>query len=130
MAKPMPVNPTTRGGMSEDFPTKLPSRRFIIAAVIALGGMQLMVMMDGAIATVALPKIQNDLRLSDAGLSWTITTYVLTYGGLLLLGGRLGDAIGRKRTFIIGVALFTIASAVCGLARDGGTLILARGLQG
>lgn len=116
--------------MSEDFPTELPSRRFTIAAVIALGGMQLMVMMDGAIATVALPKIQNDLGLSDAGLSWVITAYVLTFGGLLLLGGRLGDTFGRKRIFLTGVVLFTIASAVCGIARDGNTLVLARGLQG
>jgi EmrB/QacA subfamily drug resistance transporter len=107
----------------------LPSRRFI-AAVIAIGGMQLMATMDGTIAIVALPKIQNELGLSDGGRSWVITAYVLTFGGLMLLGGRLGDTIGRKRTFIVGVALFTIASALCGVAWDEGTLVVARLLQG
>ena len=90
----------------------LPSRRFI-AAVIAIGGMQLLATMDSTIAIVALPKIQDELNLSDAGRSWVITAYVLTFGGLMLLGGRLGDTIGRKRTFIVGVTLFTIASVLC-----------------
>ncbi|MGH3596047.1 MAG: MFS transporter [Mycobacterium sp.] len=114
---------------SRFFPAWLPSRRFI-AAVIALGGMQLMATMDGTIAIVALPKIQNELSLSDAGRSWVITAYVLTFGGLMLLGGRLGDTIGRKRTFIVGVALFAIASALCGIAWDEATLVTARLLQG
>jgi EmrB/QacA subfamily drug resistance transporter len=111
------------------YPAWLLSRRFI-AAVVAIGGMQLMATMDGTIAIVALPKIQNDLGLSDAGRSWVITAYVLTFGGLMLLGGRLGDTIGRKRTFIVGVALFTIASALCGIAWDDFTLVTARLLQG
>ncbi len=89
-----------------------------------------MAAMDGPIAVFALPKIQNELGLSDAGRSWVITAYVLTFGGLMLLGGRLGDTIGRKRTFIVGVALFTIASAMCGIAWDGGALVLARLLHG
>ena len=125
----MPVKPTTPGRTSRYFPSWLPSRWFI-AAVIAIGGMQLMATMDGMIAVVALPKIQNELGLSDAGRSWVITAYVLTFGGLILLGGRLGDAIGLKRTFIVGVALFTIVSAICGIAWDGGVLVLARLLQG
>ena len=70
------------------------------------------------------------MNLSDAGRSWVITAYVLTFGGLMLLGGRLGDTIGRKRTFIAGVALFTIASVLCGLAWDEATLVIARLLQG
>ena len=94
-------------------PAWVPSRRFI-AAVIAIGGMQLLATMDSTVAIVALPKIQDELGLSDAGRSWVITAYVLTFGGLMLLGGRLGDTIGRKRTFIVGVALFTIASILCG----------------
>ena len=110
-------------------PTWLPTRRFF-AAVIAIAGMQLMATMDGTIAIVALPKIQNELGLSDAGRSWVITAYVLTFGGLMLLGGRLGDTIGRKRTFIVGVTLFTIASALCGIAWDDVTLVIARLLQG
>jgi EmrB/QacA subfamily drug resistance transporter len=107
----------------------LPSRRFI-AAVVAIGGMQLLATMDSTIAIVALPKIQDELSLSDAGRSWVITAYVLTFGGLMLLGGRLGDTIGRKRTFIVGVALFTIASVLCGVAWDEATLVIARLLQG
>jgi EmrB/QacA subfamily drug resistance transporter len=111
------------------YPAWLPSRRFI-AAVIAIGGMQLLATMDSTVAIVALPKIQDELSLSDAGRSWVITAYVLTFGGLMLLGGRLGDTIGRKRTFIVGVALFTIASILCGLAWNEGTLVTARLLQG
>ena len=111
------------------YPAWLPSRRFI-AAVIAIGGMQLLATMDSTVAIVALPKIQDELSLSDAGRSWVITAYVLTFGGLMLLGGRLGDTIGRKRTFIVGVALFTIASILCGLAWDEATLVTARLLQG
>ncbi len=111
------------------YPDWLPSRRFI-AAVIAIGGMQLLATMDSTVAIVALPKIQDELSLSDAGRSWVITAYVLTFGGLMLLGGRLGDTIGRKRTFIVGVALFTIASILCGIAWDETTLVIARLLQG
>ena len=119
---------------AESAPTKtstpwMPTRRFF-TAVIAIAGMQLMATMDGTIAIVALPKIQNELSLSDAGRSWVITAYVLTFGGLMLLGGRLGDTIGRKRTFIVGVTLFTIASALCGIAWDDVTLVIARLLQG
>jgi EmrB/QacA subfamily drug resistance transporter len=111
------------------YPLWLPSRRFF-AAVIAIGGMQLLATMDSTVAIVALPKIQDELSLSDAGRSWVITAYVLTFGGLMLLGGRLGDTIGRKRTFIVGVALFTIASILCGIAWDETTLVTARLLQG
>src|SRR6202453_1688415 len=111
------------------YPTWLPSRRFI-AAVIAIGGMQLLATMDSTVAIVALPKIQNELNLSDGGRSWVITAYVLTFGGLMLLGGRLGDTIGRKRNFIVGVGLFTIASILCGIAWDEPTLVVARLLQG
>jgi EmrB/QacA subfamily drug resistance transporter len=105
------------------------SRRFV-AVVVAIGGIQLMVAMDGPIAVFALPKIQSELGLSDAGRSWVITAYLLTFGGLMLLGGRLGDTIGRKRAFILGVALFTIASAMCGIAWDVGALIGARLMHG
>jgi EmrB/QacA subfamily drug resistance transporter len=125
----MPVESTTPGRTSRYFPSWLPSRWFI-AAVTAIGGMQLMATMDGMVAVVALPKIQNELGLSDAGRSWVITAYVLTFGGLVLPGGRLGDAFGHKRTFIAGVALFTIVSGVCGIAWDGGALVFARLLQG
>src|SRR5271155_1726942 len=98
-------------------PTRLPSRRFV-SVLIAIGGIQLMASMDGPVAVFALPKIQNELGLSDAGRSWVITAYALTFGGLILLGGRLG------------VALFTFASTMCGIAWDGGILVLARLLHG
>ena len=85
-ATPMPVEPTTLQRTRRYFPTWLLSRRFV-AAVIAIGGMQLMAVMDGPIAVFALPKIQNELGLSDAGRSWVITAYLLTFGG--------PDAAGR-----------------------------------
>ncbi|BBX46946.1 multidrug efflux MFS transporter EfpA [Mycobacterium cookii] len=110
-------------------PTRLSSRQFI-SVLIALGGIQLMASMDGPVVVFALPKIQNELGLSDAARSWVITAYALTFGGLILLGGRLGDAIGRKRTLIAGVALFTSASTICGVAWDGGALVVARLLHG
>ena len=115
--------------LSRYYPAWLPSRRFI-AAVVAIGGMQLLATMDSTVAIVALPKIQNELSLSDAGRSWVITAYVLTFGGLMLLGGRLGDTIGRKRTFIVGVTLFTISSVLCAVAWDEATLVIARLSQG
>jgi EmrB/QacA subfamily drug resistance transporter len=125
----IPVEPTTGRRRKRSLATRRPSRQFV-AAVIAIGGIELMAAMDGPIAVFALPTIQNELGLSDAGRSWVITAYLLTYGGLILVGGRLGDTIGRKRTFIVAIALFTIASAMCGIAWDGGTLVLARLLQG
>ncbi|BBZ48618.1 MFS transporter [Mycobacterium heidelbergense] len=120
---------TASSRISKYYPTWLPSQRFI-AAVVAIGGMQLLATMDSTVAIVALPKIQNELSLSDAGRSWVITAYVLTFGGLMLLGGRLGDTIGRKRTFIVGVALFTISSVLCAVAWDEVTMVIARLLQG
>ena len=125
----IPTGEAHLGSEAGRSPAWLPSRRFI-AAVIAIGGMQLLATMDSTVAIVALPKIQDELNLSDAGRSWVITAYVLTFGGLMLLGGRLGDTIGRKRTFIVGVALFTIASVLCGVAWDETTLVIARLLQG
>ncbi|MBP1158153.1 EmrB/QacA subfamily drug resistance transporter [Rhodococcus sp. PvR099] len=99
-------------------------------AIVVLGGMQLMMVLDGTVASLALARIQQDLDLSDAGRNWVITSYALTYGGLMLLGGRLGDAFGRKRVFIGGVVLFTVASLICGLATGEVSLIAARALQG
>src|SRR5688500_7100326 len=99
-------------------------------AIVAITGMQLMSTLDGTIVIVALPRIQSDLDMSDAAKSWVVTAYVLAFGGLLLLGGRIGDAIGHKRAFLSGVGVFTLASLVCGLATDGTTLVIARAVQG
>ncbi|MGO9929803.1 MAG: MFS transporter [Mycobacterium sp.] len=125
----MPVEPTTSHDTRRDSQTRLPRRRFV-AVISALGGIQLLAMMDGTVAVFALPKIQNELGLSDATRSWVITAYVLTSGGLMLLGGRIGDTIGQKRTLIVGTVLFTITSAMCGIAWDGAVLVLARLLKG
>lgn len=99
-------------------------------AIIAITGMQLMSTLDGTIVVVALPRMQAELNLSDVAKSWVITAYVLTFGGLLLLGGRIGDAVGHKRAFIGGVGLFTVASLVCGVAFNDVILIGARAVQG
>lgn len=124
-----PPEPTTLSSTGRHLPTWLRSRWFI-TATIAIGSMQLMAVMDGTISLVAFPKIQSELGLSDAGLSWVIGAYALTFGGLMLLCGRLGDTFGRKRTFVVGATLFTFASALCGLAWDGGALVVARLLHG
>ncbi|ORW28897.1 MFS transporter [Mycobacterium palustre] len=125
----MQVEPTTAGDTGRQPATRLPARQFV-AVVSALGGIQLLAMMDGTVAIFALPKIQNELGLSDAARSWVITSYVLAAGGLMLLGGRIGDTIGHKRTLIVGAALFTITSAMCGVAWDGSLLVVARLLKG
>ena len=110
-------------------PPRLPTRRFV-AVVSTLGGIQLLAMMDGTVAIFALPKIQNELGLSDATRSWVLTAYVLTSSGLMLLGGRIGDTIRSQAHLILGAALFTITSAMCGVAWDGGVLVVARLLKG
>src|SRR6187455_3392009 len=119
------------GGFSgSDQATKPLSKSVLGIAIFAITGMQLMATLDGTIVIVALPRLQAELDLTDAAKSWVITAYVLTFGGLLLIGGRVGDAIGHKRAFLSGVGVFTIASLVCGLATDGITLIIARAVQG
>src|SRR5436190_2494213 len=115
---------------STEHPVPSLSSHVLGIAIFAITGMQLMATLDGTIVIVALPRLQADLDLSDAGKSWVITAYVLTFGGLLLIGGRVGDAIGHKRAFLSGVGVFTIASLVCGVANDGVTLIAARAVQG
>ena len=118
------------GGKVPEPPPRPLASSVLGVAIVAITGMQLMSTLDGTIVIVALPRMQADLDLSDAAKSWVITAYVLTFGGLLLLGGRVGDAIGHKRAFISGVGVFTIASMACGLATDGPLLIAARAVQG
>ncbi|MGB3484684.1 MAG: MFS transporter [Mycobacterium sp.] len=125
----MPAEPTTLSRSEGYFPTWLRSRGFI-GPVVAIGVVQLVAAMDGPVVVFALPRIQSELGLSDAGRSWVVSAYLLTFGGLILLGGRLGDTFGRKRTFIAGVALFTVASALCSIAWTGGALVAARLLHG
>jgi EmrB/QacA subfamily drug resistance transporter len=90
----------------------------------------LMVVLDGSIVTVALPAIQQDLHFSPSSLTWTVNAYMIAFGGLLLLAGRLGDLIGRKRMLLAGLAVFVVASLLCGLAGSAEMLIATRFLQG
>ena len=89
-----------------------------------------MVVLDVTIVNVALPSIQHDLHFSQATLTWVVNAFLVTFGSLLLLAGRLGDLVGRKRVFLAGVAMFTVASLLCGIAPSAGVLIGARFLQG
>ena len=91
---------------------------------------QFMVVLDATIVNVALPSIQEDLQMSDADLQWIVNAYTLVFGGFLLLGGRAGDLMGRKRVFLVGVVIFTVASLLNGLAPSSEFLIIFRGLQG
>ena len=89
-----------------------------------------MIILDMTVVNIALPHIQNSLHFSATGLSWVLNGYTLTSGGLLLLGGRAGDILGRRRMFIAGITLFTFASLAGGLATTPGVLLAARALQG
>ncbi|WP_106976950.1 MFS transporter [Streptomyces sp. NRRL S-920] len=100
------------------------------ASLAVLSSGLLMTIIDGNIVTVAMPAIQADLGFSAAGLAWVVNAYLIAFGGLLLLVGRLGDLVGRKRMFVTGLGLFTLASVLCGVATDQGVLVAARALQG
>ncbi len=103
-------------------------RRWLVLAVIA--GAQMMVVLDATIVNIALPSLQDALGISDANRQWVITAYALTFGGFLLLGGRVADYWGRKRTFMLGMIGFALASALGGIANSGEVLFAARALQG
>ncbi len=103
-------------------------RRWIALAVLCLG--QLMMVLDATIVNVALPSIQRELHFSQSNLTWVIDGYLITFGGFLLLAGRMGDLVGRKRVFLTGLVMFTAASILCGVASSQGMLIGARLLQG
>ena len=103
-------------------------KRWIALAVIGVA--QLMIILDATIVNVALPSIQRDLGISDVDRQWVVTAYTLAFGGLLLLGGRIADFVGRKRTFMIGLLGFAVASGLGGIAANGGLLFAARAVQG
>src|SRR2546428_2606671 len=104
------------------------TRRRLALAVLCAG--MLMNILDGSIVTVALPAIQRDLRFSPSGLTWTVNAYLIAFGGVLLLAGRLGDLLGRRRVFLAGLTVFTAASLLCGLSIGREMLIAARFTQG
>jgi EmrB/QacA subfamily drug resistance transporter len=102
--------------------------RWIALIVLCLGS--LMIVLDTTIVNVALPSIREDLDFSETSLAWVVNAYLLTFGGFLLLGGRLGDLFGHRRLFLMGITLFTLASLACGLATTQGFLVTARAIQG
>src|SRR4249920_2281051 len=102
--------------------------RWLALIVLCLG--DLMIVLDTTIVNVALPSIREDLGLTETSLAWVVNAYLLTFGGFLLLGGRLGDLFGHRRLFLIGITLFTIASIACGLSTTQGLLVAARAVQG
>jgi EmrB/QacA subfamily drug resistance transporter len=100
------------------------------AALYVLCAGMLMIVLDVTVVNVALPSIQEQLHFSSASLAWVVNAYLISFGGLLLLAGRLGDLIGRRRVFLAGIALFTLASLLCGIAGSQALLVIARFLQG
>src|SRR5919197_749909 len=106
-----------------------PSASRWLALVVLCAGM-LMIVLDQTIVNVALPSIRGDLGFSQSGLAWVVNAYLIAFGALLLLGGRLGDLVGRKRVFLLGLSVFVAASLLCGLAQSQAMLITARFVQG
>src|SRR5438045_6340756 len=102
--------------------------RWFALYVLCLGS--LMIVLDATIVNVALPSIKEDLGFSETSVAWVVNAYLLTYGGFLLLGGRLGDLFGNRRLFLIGITLFTLASLACGVADSQWFLVSARSVQG
>ena len=102
--------------------------QWLALAVLCAG--TLMIVLDATIVNVALPAIQRDLGFSQSSLAWVVNAYLIAFGGVLLLAGRLGDLIGRRRMFLVGLAVFTLASFICGVSANGTTLIVARFVQG
>src|SRR6185312_503111 len=99
-------------------------------ALLVLTGGSFMIVIDATIVNVALPSIRTSLGFTQSSLAWVVNAYLLTFGGFLLLGGRLGDLYGHRRLFLGGLALFTVASLACGLSSSQAPLIVARAIQG
>src|SRR4051812_31253131 len=102
--------------------------RWVALYVLCVG--MLMIVLDVTVVNVALPSIQSDLGFSSSSLAWVVNAYLIAFGGLLLLAGRLGDLMGRRRVFLGGLAVFTAASLLCGLAQSQAVLVTGRFLQG
>ena len=118
------LSPTAH--VTEDSPV---ARHWLVTVVVVCLA-QFMVILDATITNVALPSIQSDLKFSAGDLQWVVNAYMLVFGGFLLLGGRAGDLLGRRRLFVIGITIFTAASLLDGLATSPGFLVGARALQG
>src|SRR3979411_2852950 len=103
-------------------------RRWVALVVVCFG--QLMIVLDSTIVNVALPSIQHDLNFSQADLTWVVNSYLISYASFLLVAGRFGDLIGRRKVFLAGGLLFTAASGACGLSQGAAELVVARFIQG
>ena len=119
-----------QGGLAGPSDTDAGQSRRLAAALIVISSAQLMVVLDATIVTVALPSMRRALHFSTVDLQWVISAYTLAFGGLLLLGGRLGDVLGRRRMFVLGLGVFSLASLAGGIATSSAWLIAARALQG
>ncbi|MDE2274402.1 MAG: MFS transporter, partial [Gammaproteobacteria bacterium] len=114
---------------TENHPVPPPrDHRWLAFGVLCLGA--LMIVLDVTIVNVALPSIREAMGFSETSLAWVVNAYLLTFGGFLLLGGRLGDLYGHRRVFLIGLAGFSLASMACGLSDSQGVLVVARAVQG
>jgi len=120
---------TTSGPPPEGTGAGSPPRKLGLALVL-ISAAQLMVVLDATVVNIALPHIQADLGFSDSNLTWVVTSYGIAFGGLLLLGGRIGDVLGRRKIFIAGVLIFALASLFGGLAWNAPTLLAGRVVQG
>src|SRR3954453_2558837 len=124
-ARSKPSRPTKGTGMTAITDTRT---RWLALIVLCLG--DLMIVLDPTIVNVALPSIRADLGFSQTSLAWVVNAYVLTFGGFLLLSGRLGALLGKRRVFLGGVVFFTAASVACGMAPSAGFLVVGRAVQG
>src|SRR5437588_593066 len=122
--------PETTNPATETQPTTEANERSRWIALVVLCAGALMIILDMTIVNVALPSIQHDLHFSQSNLAWVVNAYLITFGGLLLLAGRVGDLLGRRNVFLIGLAVFVAASALCGAAQSQTVLIAARFVQG
>src|SRR3954465_7844789 len=102
--------------------------RWVALYVLCTG--MLMIVLDVTVVNVALPSIQDDLGFSNAGLAWVVNAYLIAFAGLLLLSGRLGDLLGRRRVLLLGLGVFTVASLACGASQGQAALVASRFLQG
>src|SRR5215217_6836682 len=128
--QPSPIVPSSSTPPRENTLSSTTSTDRKWLALVLLAAAQFVVVLDASIVNVALPSIGRDLDFSQDNLSWVVNAYTLTFGGFLLLGGRMADLLGRRRLFIIGLALFSAASFACGIAQSEVWLIAARAVQG
>src|SRR5689334_20506417 len=124
----MSAAPTDTAAMDGSVQGAAGRERWLALYVLCVG--MLMIVLDVTIVNVALPSIQEDLHFTTSSLAWVVNAYLIAFGGLLLLAGRLGDLIGRRRIFLAGVSLFTCASLLCGAAQSSWWLVAARFVQG